>query len=469
MSRMKIYPRPLALLGALALAITACGGDGEDEPVAKPEIVSFTASTDAVSLGGEVELRWQTRNAVEVKIIDGRNLPVDMAGREKEAEGSVMVMPHSTTTYRLIAVGADGSSVFSEDAPVRIIPFPGPTIESFTVSPEEVGFGAPAILEWTTTNAVSVSIVDNYGRVIDLDGASADAGSVEVHPKADTTYTLTAVGRGGDKTRDDASVSIAQSPSVSIKAAKSTITFGETTELVWSAALADHVVVQAEGGSPLVDTTESKSGTTVVQPSQSTIYVITATGKGGTKSSSVPVFVAPQVQSFTQKDAAPVRPGDEVVIEWEVIGASAITITNEGGFTYEATPAQLVRGSVKARVATTGMFLLIARSGNAETRRHLSLELSPAPAIRTFTATPDTVFAGETTTLSWFIDGASEITIEVRPDGLSEHSKGTYLDTARLSTRQDSIDVVVEEGTTFRLNAKTGVYSSQEDTHVDVR
>jgi len=468
MSRMKIHSRPLALLGALVLGITACGGDDEEKPVPQPEILNFTASTDAVSLGGEVELRWETRNAVEVKIIDGRNLPVDLDEGSSPAEGAVMVKPPSTTTYRLIALGADGSSVFSEDAPVRIIPFPPPVIDSFTVSPDEVGFGAAALLEWTTTNAVSVSIIDNFGRVIDIGDASPDAGSVEVHPKADTTYTLTAFGRGGDKTRKDAPVRIAQSPTVSIKAAKSTITYGESTELIWSATLADHVLVQPEGGAPLVDS-ESNSGSVVVQPSQSTIYVISATGKGGTQSSSVPVFVAPRVQSFTQKDAAPVRPGEEVTIEWEVVGASAITITNEAGFTYEATPAQLVRGSIKARVATTGMFLLIARSGNAESRKHLPLELSPEPAIRSFTATPDSVFAGDTATLSWFIDGASEITIEVRPDGLSEFSKGSYLDTARLSARQDSIDVVVEEGTTYRLTAKTGVYESKLDTYVGLR
>ncbi|HWV37416.1 MAG TPA: hypothetical protein VN033_02950 [Vulgatibacter sp.] len=469
MSRTKILSRPLALLGALALGVTACGGDDEETPVAPPEIVSFTASTDAVSLGGEVELRWETRNAKAVRIVDGRNLPVDLDEGASPGAGSVLVMPHATTTYRLIAEGTDGRSVSSDDLQVRIIPFPAPTITSFTVTPGEVGFAAPATLEWSTVNAISISIRDNYGRHIDLGDEEVGAGSVVVNPKADSVYTLTAVGRGGDKATERASVRIAQSPSVSIKAAKGTIVYGETTELIWSAELADHIVVQPEGGAPIVDTEESKSGTTLVQPTQSTIYVITATGKGGTESASVPVFVAPQVRSFSMKDPAPVRPGEEVTIEWEVVGATEITVTNEGGFSYEAKPTELVRGSIKAKVATTGMFLLIARSGNAESRKHLPLELSPEPAIRAFNATPSAAFAGQTVTLSWFIDGASEILIEARPYSLGQFEEGTYLDTAGLSARQDSIDVVVEEGTTFRLEAKAGVYSSFQDVHVDLR
>ena len=260
---------------------------------------------------------------------------------------------------------------------------------------------------------------------------------------------------------------IAQSPSVSIKAKRSTVVYGEITELVWSATLADHVVVQAEGGAPIVDT-ESKSGVTEVQPTQSTIYVITATGKGGTESASVPVFVAPQIRSFTQKVPSPVRPGDEIVVEWEVVGATSISITNEGGNTYQVPNNQLVRGSMTVRVANTGMFNLIARSGNAESRKHLTLELTPEPSIRTFEATPSTVFQGEETTLSWFVDGASLVSIEVRPDSLSEYSKGAMLEMGRVSPRQDTFKVTVDEGTTFRLYAKTGVYETTKDVHVSV-
>jgi len=468
MSRMKIFSRPLALLGALALGlgVVACGGSEDDTPADPPEIVNFEATPDAVSLGGEVELRWQTRHAKQVRILDGRNMPVDTAGAPV-GEGSVMVKPSTSTSYRLIAVGEDDTSVFSEDKPVRIIPFPSPTIESFTISLDEVGFGAPTTLAWATTNAVSVSISDNFGRRIDLGDAEAGEGSVEVRPKADSTYTLKAVGRSGDSTTAEVSVRIAQSPSVSIKAKKSTIVYGEITELVWSATLADHVVVQAEGGAPLVDT-ESKSGTVEVQPTQSTIYVITATGKGGTESASVPVFVAPQIRSFNQKVPGPVRPGDDIVVEWEVVGATELTITNEGGNTYQVPNNQLVRGSMQVRVANTGMFNLIARSGNAESRQHLSLELTPEPAIRTFEATPSTVFQGDETTLSWFVDGASLVSIEARPDGLPEFSTGTFLEMGRVSPRQDSFRVVVDQGTTFRLRAKTGVYETQQDVHVDV-
>lgn len=67
---------------------------------------------------------------------------------------------------------------------------PAPSISSFTATPSTISAGALATLSWSTVNAASVSIDNGAGSV-------PVAGSIEVSPKASTTYTLTATGIGG--------------------------------------------------------------------------------------------------------------------------------------------------------------------------------------------------------------------------------------------------------------------------------
>ncbi|HEY0841127.1 MAG TPA: hypothetical protein VGD74_13145 [Vulgatibacter sp.] len=458
MSRMKILSRPIGLLGALALSLggAGCGSDEPEAPVPAPEIVAFEAEPGSVSFGDEAELRWETRHAVDFKILDGRGLSVPAGDDARASEGAVSVMPASTTTYRFVAVGADGTSVTAETT-VMVVPFPLPTIELFRATPEEVAFGGDVTLSWRTSNAASIVINDSFGRPVNLGDAEIAEGSVVVNPKVESTYTLIAEGKGGDKVPATVSVRLAQNPSAWIKAVKGTITHGETTELEWGADLAEHVEVRPEGGEPIIDTWETMTGTNLVRPERSTIYVITATGRGGTKSAATAIHVAPKINSFTYEAPGPVRPGEKVRVSWSVVGATAITITNESGYTYEAAANQLQTGFVvDAPVTMTGSFTMKARSGDAETIQHLSVELAPEPRVREFIATPAVVNTGDTTKLSWFIDGASRIAIEIRPAGLADHIQGQFMDLVGLSTRKDEVEVQVDQTTTYKMTAYGG-------------
>ncbi|MCX6875879.1 MAG: hypothetical protein NTW21_19020 [Verrucomicrobia bacterium] len=68
-----------------------------------------------------------------------------------------------------------------------------PTL-TFSASPAGVLSGEASTLSWTTTNATTVSIDNGVGTV-------AASGSVQVYPTATTTYTLTAIGDGGTRTK----------------------------------------------------------------------------------------------------------------------------------------------------------------------------------------------------------------------------------------------------------------------------
>lgn len=67
-----------------------------------------------------------------------------------------------------------------------------PTI-TFTANPDTIAAGASSTLNWTTTDATSVSIDNGVGSV-------PTSGSTSVSPTATTTYTLTATGAAGTTT-----------------------------------------------------------------------------------------------------------------------------------------------------------------------------------------------------------------------------------------------------------------------------
>jgi hypothetical protein len=65
-----------------------------------------------------------------------------------------------------------------------------PVINRFSVSPSTIPPGGKAILSWDVSNAVSVTINNNIGRV-------NSKGSVEVTPAVQTTYVITATNQKG--------------------------------------------------------------------------------------------------------------------------------------------------------------------------------------------------------------------------------------------------------------------------------
>lgn len=77
------------------------------------------------------------------------------------------------------------------------IPLPGsslsPAIKVFLSDAPKLVAGEPAVLTWDVAGASSVSIDGGIGPV-------AASGSLEINPAADTTYTLSALGAGGNST-----------------------------------------------------------------------------------------------------------------------------------------------------------------------------------------------------------------------------------------------------------------------------
>lgn len=143
-----------------------------------PVIAYFRCDPCVVEPGGSATLSWDLSGATAA-YLDGHGIT---------APGSTVVYPDQTTTYRLVAVGADGRSEKTVTVEVRGLP----TIHYFTCLPCEMTKGQQSTLSWDLSGATAAY----------LDGEGVPApGSVVVAPNQTTTYRLMAVSERGSVER----------------------------------------------------------------------------------------------------------------------------------------------------------------------------------------------------------------------------------------------------------------------------
>jgi len=116
--------------------------------------VSFSASPATITSGQSSTLSWSTTNASSVSIDNG-------IGTEP-ANGSLVVSPTATTTYTITATGAGGTKTATATVTVNSSTSL-PTV-SFTANPSAITAGQTATLNWSTTNATSVTIDNGRGH-----------------------------------------------------------------------------------------------------------------------------------------------------------------------------------------------------------------------------------------------------------------------------------------------------------------
>lgn len=160
---------------------------------------SLSANPGSIMQGNSSSLSWSSSNATSAAIDSGVGPVTPVAG------GSVSVSPSATTTYTLTLTGPGGQT--NKQATVTVIGLPTGT---FSANPTSIGPAGSSTLSWTSANAASASIDNGIGSVTPVSG-----GSVQVSPSANTTYTLTLTGPGGQTTRQ-ATVTVSANQTIQI-------------------------------------------------------------------------------------------------------------------------------------------------------------------------------------------------------------------------------------------------------------
>ena len=194
-------------------------------------------------------------------------------------ESLAMTATVTTTTINGTAIAED-SATFTFSL-TESSSDPDPVVLEFAANPDVIRSGQTTTLQWTVFNAATVSL--DHGI-----GTKPAAGSVQVHPTATTIYSLTGAGANGATAVAQTTVHVAPDAApfiVRFTATPGRIGTGECSTLAWTTANASAVSIDRGIGIRPVN------GSTVVCPSETTSYTLTATGDDGvaTRSSTVVV------------------------------------------------------------------------------------------------------------------------------------------------------------------------------------
>ena len=392
-----------------------------DAPVLSCDL--FDSTPDSITVGETVTLNWASTNAVSASIDNGIGAVV--------VDGSRSVTPLVSTTYLLTLTDQDNKTI---DCPASVTVSEAPVLscDLFTANPETINVGGSATLNWASTNAVSASINNGIGAV-------AVDGSRSVSPSNSTNYVLTLTDQDNKSIDCSAPVTVSQVPVLScdlITATPGTIMVNGTSTLNWASTNAVSASFNNGIGAVAVD------GSRLVSPSISTNYVLTLTDvKGNIRDCSVPIVVsddpAPVCKLFTATPTQLGVNGGDVVLNWEVLNATDVSISPSIG------PVSLV-DSQTVGVTQSVTYTLTAKDDNGdEVSCDAAIAVAdPVPLFTCennvdFSVTDSTITRGDSVTLNWDTTDVDTVSISeinattlTGSQGVSPSNDTTYILTA---------------------------------------
>jgi hypothetical protein len=286
-----------------------------------PSIDSFNINPGSIFAGQRATVSWSVTGSTSVAI--------DPEIGTVSSSGTKNVSPASTTTYKLTASNGAGNSTASATLNVSISSVP--IITTFSTDPASIKSGEPSTLAWDVVGAKSISISQGVGGV-------ASKGSTLVKPAVTTTYVLTAASDYGSVTESvvvtvtgttsTADTAITTTPPAinTFSASMSSITLGDNVTLNWAVTRARTVSISPNVGSV------PSSGWTMVIPTATTTYKLSAVNTFGTETKEVTVTVspltdgtAPLIKSFTALPGT-IPGGGTSSLSWEAKGFTILII-----------------------------------------------------------------------------------------------------------------------------------------------
>jgi hypothetical protein len=293
--------------------------------------------------------------------------------------------------------------------------------------------GLPLKFQWTEVGGVPVTL------------SSITTAKTSFVAAAGITYTfrLTVTDSLGAQASAEVHVSTLASPRAAIVFFISTpasIQSGQSSTLSWRVVNATAVVISPNVG-PV-----ASSGSVPVSPTQTTTYTITAQNSVNQATASTVVVVGSAAPALTYCYANPttVTAGQSATLNWSAANSTNVIIQPNIG-TEPAT------GSVTVTPTQTTAYTITANgtNGTATTQCGVMVTVGPGggggtglPVIATFAANPPSINLGASSTLTWTVTNATNVTISptlgtVSPTGsqsVSPTTTTTYTLTATNAT-----------------------------------
>jgi len=300
--------------------------------------VALTASPNTINLGSSTTLTVTYTNANHVWITDqtGAVVPGTDAPGLVETNSpqtiSFTVSPTDDTSYRDLGQGASGCQAISAFVTVSVT-YPPPLILSFTANPSCINRGESTTLSFQAQYATSITITG--GGVSQTfpgnSGAAITSGSLSVNPTVDTTYSVTATGKGGTISQN-VSVTVKQPLTIDLFAADNTclVSPANTVNLTWAASNAETVTI-TDNSTEIVTGVSPSGGTRSFPVNNPTTFTITAsrTGCNGPDyaTRNISVNTTPIPTASLSANPSTVTLGSGTVLQWNTTNTTSVTIS----------------------------------------------------------------------------------------------------------------------------------------------
>ena len=213
------------------------------------------------------------------------------------------------------------------------------------------------------------------------------------------------------------------------------ITAGDEVTLRWETTGALSATLTEGGGQDAGTVTPLEGGSLTVTPSADTTYTLTVTGEAGT------ITINPGITASLTAEPFLLATGETSTLTWTTTGATSATLSQDVGTDIgEVAETDLASGSEDVTPDETTTYTLSASGDSGAATATATISVGPSA---TLTATPNTIEAGETSTLSWTTTGATSATLN--PGGLT-------IPVTELAMGDE--DVTPDETTTYELTAR---------------
>lgn len=386
--------------------------------------VFFVAVPPELEAGQSAQLLWSADHATSAKIIpsSGETIELDPS----QSQGVVDVTPASSTTYQLVASGANTTA---EPITKQVTITVHGRIDAFTSAPMGANVGEDVTLEWTTRGLDEVTISEAiFGELkhVTQPAEVAQGTLAFTIPTALPTglpvidgqplhFTLT--GRNtstGETVTQTAKAWVGQAPAVTALVVPDAVTRGNPVPVSWQAANAVQATLLVNG-LPVFETLPSDPGRAnqgsftlapIGEDLEVTLKVRSDTGAEASATRHVAIVKPPVIDSFTVPQVVNAA-GDAVNAAWKTHDATTVIVRALSGPNLFSTQkaAEVANGNTNLYPGNTTTLVLEAynSAGEKAVSTQMVQVLTPAQV----SASPSPALPGTTVTMSWNLDPAT--------------------------------------------------------------
>lgn len=335
-------------------------------------------------------------------------------------------------------------------------------IRSFSAASSSVNLGDSVQLSWEIASVSSARISGSDGFEFEIEPGSLGAGTIDVTPLDDTTYTLRAT-KDENTTQAEVVVSVLRPAGeiLDFQISQTNIQEGEDVTFSWSTLNAVSGEIRRDGQTFLaIEIDNIALGSIQTDSATRGAYTLVINGEDGGEVTSDPIQlevqpIEPEIERFVAL-SEDLLEGQATTLQWEVINADDIEIAGPAGVLHSSANSQ---GAFNVQPAESTTYRLRAKRNQLIVEREVDITVYEPIEINSFSGVQP-IAPGESTDLTWEISGDVESVIV--SDGLA-----TYEVEAE-DFAQGTLSLQPDTSTTYSLIASNEAHSKTAEFEVVV-